>query len=57
MVQQLMDLYNELLEKGLFKNAESIDGQPLRKFFANDGTLDGLEVTLRQHESSLMKLI
>ena len=40
-----------------FKDAFSVDGKPMRKLISSDGTLDGIVVTLRAHESSLIKLI
>lgn len=39
-----------------YSSAEAIDNKPLRQL-SSDGRLDAIAVTLRQHESALIKLI
>lgn len=40
-----------------YKEAVSVDGKPLRKLIGEDGKLDGIVVSLRKHESALVKLV
>ena len=40
-----------------YTDCTALDGKPVRKLISEDGRLDGVVVTLRQHESVLIKLI
>ncbi len=40
-----------------YTDCVSLDGKPVRKLISEKGRLDGIVVTLRQHESALIKLI
>lgn len=40
-----------------YTDAISLDGKPIRKLISDDGRLDGIVVSLRQHESALIELI
>ena len=40
-----------------FKDAVCLDGKPIRRLISENGRLDGLTVTLRRHESALIRLI
>ena len=39
-----------------YRDAVCLDGKPMRKLIAESGRLDGIVITLRQHESALIKL-
>ena len=39
-----------------YKDACSLDGKPIRKLISEEGRLDAVTVTLRQHESALIEL-
>ena len=43
--------------EGEYTDAESITGIPMRKLISGSGRLDGIVLTLRQHESAIVKLI
>ena len=45
-----------LFNEKCFRDAESIDGKPLRRLISPEGILEGIVVTLRQHESALIRL-
>ena len=45
------------LNKKTYRDAQCLDGKPLRRLISKDGTLDGVVVTLRRHESALIRLI
>ena len=40
-----------------FINACSVDNKPTRKLVGDDGKLDGVVISLRKHESALVKLV
>jgi hypothetical protein len=40
-----------------YRDCECLDGKPIRKLISESGRLDGIVVTLRQHESALIRLI
>lgn len=42
--------------EGRFQDAQSVEGKPMRKLVSQNGSLDGIAVTLRQHESALIRL-
>ena len=42
---------------GEYTDAESVTGIPMRKLISKSGRLDGVVLTLRQHESAIVKLI
>ena len=43
--------------EGEYTDAESVTGIPMRKLISKSGRLDGVVLTLRQHESAIVKLI
>jgi hypothetical protein len=43
--------------EGEYTDAESVTGIPMRKLISKSGRLDGVVLTLRQHESAIIKLI
>ena len=43
--------------EGEYTDAESVNGIPMRKLISKSGRLDGVVLTLRQHESAIIKLI
>ena len=43
--------------EGEYTDAESVTGIPMRKLISKSGRLDGIVITLRQHESAIIKLI
>ena len=45
------------LNKKTYRDARCLDGKPIRRLLSKDGTLDGIVVTLRRHESALIQLI
>jgi hypothetical protein len=40
-----------------YTDAISLDGKQIRKLISDEGRLDGIVVSLRQHESALIELI
>ena len=40
-----------------YSDAQAIDNKPIRRLIREDGVLEGIVVSLRQHESALIKLI
>jgi hypothetical protein len=42
---------------GEYTDAESVTGIPMRKLISKSGRLDGVVLTLRQHESAIIKLV
>ena len=49
--------YTVIFKDKRYSSAEALDKKPLRRLVGKDGKLDGVVVTLRQHESALVKLI
>lgn len=43
--------------EGEYTDAESLTGIPMRKLISKSGRLDGVVITLKQHESAIIKLI
>jgi hypothetical protein len=49
--------YTVTFTNPVYRDAVCLDGKPMRKLINSNGKLDGIVVTLRQHESALIKLI
>lgn len=43
-------------KNGGWSNAEAIDGKPMRRLIDENGNLDGIVISLRPHESALIRL-